>query len=246
MTLPPWLAEHDHARGIGRLVDYTILRPDATWAEVARLCDDAMTADVIAVCVNGVWVRRCIDRLRGSAVRVAAVVGFPLGAGTSAAKAAEAAIAAGEGAGELDMVIPIGFAKSGEWGEVADDVAAVVAACPPGVLVKAILETALLTPSEIAEACRASRRGGAAFVKTSTGFHASGGATVEAVAAMRAAVGSRFGVKASGGIRTAETVLAMLAAGANRIGASSLAGFGGIVGPGAPPLAELLGARTTA
>jgi len=245
MTLPPWLAEHDHARGIGRLVDYTILRPDATWADVARLCDEAMAADLIAVCVNGSWVRRCVERLRGTRVRVAAVVGFPLGAGTSAAKAAESAIAAAEGAAELDMVIPIGAAKAAEWSAVADDVAAVAAAAP-GVLVKAILETALLSPGEIAEACHASQRGGAAFVKTSTGFHASGGATVAAVAAMRAAVGPRFGVKASGGIRTGDAALGMLAAGANRIGASSLSAFGGIVGPAAPPLAELLGARATA
>jgi deoxyribose-phosphate aldolase len=245
MTLPAWLAEPVHARGIGRFVDFTLLRPDATAADVARLCDEAIAAEVVAVCVNGAWVRLCAERLRGTSVRVAAVVGFPLGAGTSAAKAAEAAIAADDGAVELDMVMPIGSAKAGEWQAVADDVAAVVAAAP-GAPVKVILETALLRPNEIATACGASRRGGAAFVKTSTGFHAAGGATIEAVAAMRQAVGLRFGVKASGGIRTAEAALAMLAAGANRIGASSLSGLGAIVGPGAPPLAELLGARTGA
>jgi len=245
MTLPPWLADHAHARGIARFVDYTILRADATWADVARLCDEAVAAEVIAVCVNGAWVQRCAERLRGTPVRVAAVVGFPLGAGTSAAKAAESAIAAEEGAAELDMVISIGAAKAGEWQAVTDDVAAVVAAAP-GALVKAILETALLSADEIAKACDASRLGGAAFVKTSTGFHPAGGATVEAVAAMRTAVGPRFGVKASGGVRTADAAVAMLAAGANRIGASSLAGFGGLVGPGAPPLHELLAARATA
>jgi deoxyribose-phosphate aldolase len=245
VTVPPWLADQVHARGIGRLIDYTILRPDATAADVSRLCDEAVTADLIAVCVNGGWVRHCVERLRDTPVRVAAVVGFPLGAGTSAAKAAEASIAAGDGAGELDMVLPLGRAKVGEWEAVADDVAAVVAAAP-GALVKVILETALLDGDEIAQACRASRRGGAAFVKTSTGFHAAGGATVEAVAAMRAAVGPWFGVKASGGIRTAAAALAMLAAGANRIGASSLAGFGDLVGPAAPPLADLLATRTPA
>ena len=245
MTLPPWLADHGHARGIARFVDFTLLRPDATPADVARLCDEAIAADVVAVCVNGAWVRLCVERLRGTSVRVAAVVGFPLGAGTSAAKAAESAIAVGEGAAELDMVMPIGSAKTGEWQAVADDVAAVVGAAP-GTPVKVILETALLSPNEIVEACGACRRGGAAFVKTSTGFHAAGGATIEAVAAMRQAVGPRFGVKASGGIRTADAALAMLAAGANRIGASSLSGFGAIVGPGAPPLADLLAARTHA
>ncbi|HET8623093.1 MAG TPA: hypothetical protein VFM14_05990, partial [Gemmatimonadales bacterium] len=110
----------------------------------------------------------------------------------------------------------------------------------PGALVKVILETALLTPGEIADACSAARRGGAAFVKTSTGFHAAGGATVDAVTAMRRAVGPRFGVKASGGIRTAEAALAMLASGANRIGASSLVAFRSLIGRDAPPVAELL------
>lgn len=245
MTLPPWLAEHARERGIAQLVDYTLLRPDATWADVARLCDEAAAAEVIAVCVNGGWVQRCVERLRGTPIRVAAVVGFPLGASASAAKAAEASIAAGEGAVELDMVMPIGAAKAGEWQLVADDVAAVVAAAP-GTLVKVILETALLDVDAIAKACDAARRGGAAFVKTSTGFHASGGATVEAVAAMRRAVGSRFGVKASGGIRTADAAVALLAAGANRIGASNLTGLGELLGPAAIPLEGLFASRTTA
>ena len=244
MTLPPWLSDHAGARGIAGVVDYTLLRPDATERDIDRLCDEGAAAGVIAVCVNGAWVRRCVERLRGTPVRVAAVVGFPLGAGAPGAKAAEAAIAAADGAGELDMVIALGPAKAGAWPAVARDVAAVVAAAP-GVPVKAILETALLGPEEIVQACRASREAGAAFVKTSTGFHAAGGATPEAVAAMRGAVGPRFGVKASGGIRTEETALRMLAAGANRIGASSLGGFGAIIGPGSPPLAELLEARAT-
>ncbi len=241
MTVPIWLAEHARDRGIGRLIDYTILRPDTTASDVARLCDDAIAADVIAVCVNGGWVRSCVDRLRGTPVRVAAVVGFPLGAGAMRAKAAEAAIAAGDGALELDMVVALGAAKAGDWQAVTDDIAAVVAAAP-GRLVKVILETAVLTRDEITRGCAAAVAGGATFVKTSTGFHASGGATLEAVAAMRTAVGERFGVKASGGVRSAPQGLALLRAGANRIGASSLAGFSGIVGTDSPPLGELLAA----
>jgi deoxyribose-phosphate aldolase len=239
MTVPPWLVAYHQARGIASLVDYTILRPDATWTDVARVCDEGAAAQVIAVCVNGAWVRRCAERLNGTPVRVAAVVGFPLGAGAASAKAAEAATAVSDGAVELDMVMPVGAAKAAEWGAVADDVAAVVAAAG-NALVKVILETSLLTPAEIAEASLAARRGGAAFVKSSTGFHATGGATVEAVSAMRRAVGPRFGVKASGGIRTAEAAMAMLLAGANRLGASSLAGFGALIGPGAPLLGQLL------
>jgi deoxyribose-phosphate aldolase len=244
MSLPPWLREHAHTPGIGRFVDYTILRPDATWSDVARLCDEAMAAELYAVCVNGSWVPRCVDRLRGAPVRVAAVVGFPLGAGSSAAKAAEARVASVEGAAELDTVMPLGPAKAGEWEAVQEDVAAVVAAAPD-VLVKVILETSLLTSDEIGKACVAAREGGAAFVKTSTGFHASGGATVEAVGTMRRIVGPRFGVKASGGIRTADSAVAMLLAGANRLGASSLAGFAGLIGPRSAPLGELFGARTS-
>jgi deoxyribose-phosphate aldolase len=245
MTLPPWLAGESEARGIGRLIDYTLLRPEATATEIDRLCEEGRAAGVIAVCVNGRWVDRCAGVLRGSGIRVASVVGFPLGAGSARAKAAEAAVAVADGATELDMVMPVGVAKAGDWVAVAEDVAAVVAAAA-GVPVKVILETALLTAPEITAACRASEQGGAAFVKTSTGFHPAGGATVEAVRSMRAAVGPHFGVKASGGIRTSEAALAMIAAGANRIGASSLAGFGGIIGHQAPPLADLLSVRAPA
>jgi deoxyribose-phosphate aldolase len=245
MTLPPWLSERAGERGIAALIDYTLLRPEATASEIDRLCDDAVAAGVVAVCVNGGWVARCIGRLRGSPLRVAAVVGFPLGAGAPRAKAAEAAAAVEDGASELDMVIPLGAARAGAWDIVAEHVAAVVAAAP-GALVKVILESALLPAQEIPAACHAAQQGGAAFVKTSTGFHAAGGATVEAVHAMRAAVGVRFGVKASGGIRTADAALAMIAAGANRIGASSLSGFGTIIGANAPLLADLLEARAPA
>lgn len=245
MTLPPWLATEGGARGIARLIDYTFLRPEATAAEIDRLCDEGRAAGVIAVCVNGGWVVRCVGRLRGSGIRVAAVVGFPLGAGSAPAKAAEAAFAVRDGATELDMVMPIGLAKAGDWDAVSEDVAAVVAAAGD-VPIKVILETAVLTPGEITAACRASQQAGAAFVKTSTGFHSAGGATVEAIRVMRAAVGSHFGVKASGGIRTADAALAMLSAGANRIGASSLSGFGAIIGDQAPALADLLSVRAPA
>ena len=177
MTLPPWLATEGGARGIARLIDYTFLRPEATAAEIDRLCDEGRAAGVIAVCVNGGWVVRCVGRLRGSGIRVAAVVGFPLGAGSAPAKAAEAAFAVRDGATELDMVMPIGLAKAGDWDAVSEDVAAVVAAAGD-VPIKVILETAVLTPGEITAACRASQQAGAAFVKTSTGFHSAGGATV--------------------------------------------------------------------
>jgi deoxyribose-phosphate aldolase len=245
MTLPPWLAEHAGVHGIASLVDYTLLRPEATPAEIDRLCDEARAAGVIAVCVNGAWVGRCVARLAGSTIRVAAVVDFPLGAGSAKAKAAEAANAVADGATELDMVMPLGLAKAGSWDAVGENVAAVVKVAV-GVPVKVILETALLASGEIAAACRASQDAGAAFVKTSTGFHAAGGASVEAVRAMRAAVGPRYGVKASGGIRTADAAIAMIAAGANRIGASSLAGFSSIIGDRAPALADLFSVRASA
>ncbi len=239
-SLPAWLGpDAATARGVGRFLDYTLLKAEATRDELLELCDTAAAAGMWAVCVNGAWVSSCVERLRGTGVRVAAVVGFPLGAGAGVAKAAEAAIAAADGAAELDMVVPLGAAKAGEWSAVADDVAQVVSAAKE-LLVKAIIESAVLTADEIARACAAAVAGGAGFVKTSTGFHPSGGASLAAVRLMRAAVGSSIGVKASGGIRTSEQALAMLAAGASRIGVSSVAGLHAIVGTAAPPLMELL------
>jgi len=239
-TFPKWLgAGAASARGVGRFLDYTLLKPEATREDVLRLCDAAASVGVWAVCVNGGWVAPCVRRLRGTGVRVAAVVDFPFGAASGAAKAAEAAIAVADGAAELDMVVPLGAAKAGDWSAVADDVAQVASAAGTA-LVKAIIESAILAPEEITRACEAAVAGGARFVKTSTGFHPSGGASVAAVRRMRAAVGPGIGVKASGGVRTSEQALAMLAAGANRIGLSSLAGLHAVVGPDAPPLAELL------
>jgi deoxyribose-phosphate aldolase len=221
-ALPVWLGPGAvAARGVGRFLDYTLLQPEA-------------------ICVNGAWVAPCVRRLRGTGVLVAAVVDFPLGAASGAAKAAEAVIAVADGATELDMVIPLGAAKAGDWTAVTDEVAQVASAAGAA-LVKAIIESAILTPGEITRACQAAVAGGAGFVKTSTGFHPSGGATVAAVRRMRAAVDPGIGVKASGGIRTAGQALAMLAAGASRIGLSNLAGLRAIVGPDAPPLMELLG-----
>lgn len=238
--LPSWLDVGTGARpGIAHLIDYTLLKPEATRDDILRLCDEAVAAATWSVCVNGTWVATCSERLRGSGVRVAAVVGFPLGAASGPAKAAEAAVAVADGAGELDMVLQLGRVKAGDWAAVTDDVAMVVGAAR-GALVKAIVESASLDRQELATACKAAVDGGARFVKTSTGFHPSGGATVDAVLRMRAAVGPSIGVKASGGIRTADQALAMIAAGANRLGLSSLAGLRTIVGPGAPPLGRLM------
>ncbi len=240
-ALPAWLGPGAAAaRGVGRFLDYTLLQPEATREDVMRLCEAAAAAGVRAVCVNGGWVTTCARRLRGTGVLVAAVVDFPLGAASGAAKAAETAIAVADGATELDMVIPLGAAKAGDWAAVTDEVAQVAGAAGPA-LVKAIIESAILDPDEITRACEAAVAGGAGFVKTSTGFHPAGGATVAAVRRMRAAVEPGIGVKASGGIRTPEQALAMLAAGASRIGLSHLTGLRAIVGPAAPPLVELLG-----
>jgi deoxyribose-phosphate aldolase len=244
-ALPAWLGPAAAGvRGVGHLLDYTLLKAEVTRDDVLRLCDGAAAVGTWAVCVNGRWVGSCVHRLSGTGVRVATVVDFPLGAASGAAKAAAAAIAVGDGAVELDVVVPLGAAKAGDWQAVTADVAQVVGAAR-GALVKAIIESAILEPAEIARACAAAVAGGATFVKTSTGFHESGGASLAAVRLMRGAVGPTIGVKASGGVRTSEQAIAMLAAGASRIGVSSLAGLRAIAGPDAPPLEELL-ARTGA
>jgi deoxyribose-phosphate aldolase len=237
--LPPWLEDSGSAPGIGRFLVGTLLRPEAGRDAIIAHCDEAMRYGLKAVCVNGCWVADCVSRLGRSDVVVATVVGFPLGAGATKAKAAEAKLAVGAGAGELDMVIAIGQAKSGEWRYVEDDIRRVVDAA--GVApVKAILETAALEPVEIAAACLVARAAGAAFVKTSSGFHPAGGATEGTVSLLRGAVGAELGVMASGGLRTAESALRMLAAGANRIGTSGAAVMAAILGPSAPPLKRLI------
>lgn len=203
-----------------KYIDHTLLAPQATREQIAHLCNEAREHGFCSVCVNPYWVSFAKEALRGSGVKVCTVIGFPLGAGTSATKAFETAEAVRLGADEVDMVINIGLAKDGKWPEVEQDIAAVVQAAGKETVVKVILEICLLNEEEIRTACLCAVRAGADFVKTSTGFSDSG-ATKEAVALMRATVGKDFGVKASGGIRTPEDFSAMLAAGANRIGASA-------------------------
>jgi deoxyribose-phosphate aldolase len=238
-ALPPWLARHAGARGLGGLLDHTLLKPEATQAQIEELCDEGRRFAVKAVCVNGAWTELCADRLVGSGVIVAVVAGFPLGAMATATKAEEARLAVSGGAREVDMVVSLGAAKAGDWRAVEADVRRVVEAAGPA-LVKVILETAALSPAEIVAACEAAVRGGAGFVKTSTGFHPAGGAAVEAVALMRRTVGPEIGVKASGGVRSIEAAVAMLRAGADRIGTSSTAAMAAALGPEAPPLESLL------
>jgi deoxyribose-phosphate aldolase len=207
------------AAELARLIDHTLLDPKATAAAIDSLCDEAKTHGLFSVCVNPCWVAHAKQRLHGTRVRVCTVVGFPLGANTSHIKAAEAAHAIVQGADELDMVMNVGWFRSGNFEPVRDDIAAVVAAAE-GRVVKVILEIALLDLEGIERACELALAGGASFVKTSTGF-GPGGATVQAIQAMRRVVGPTIGVKASGGIRTAEVARAMLEAGASRIGASA-------------------------
>lgn len=205
---------------LSRYIDHTLLAPQATAAQITQLCDEAREHDFFAVCVNPARVRQAKAALAGATVKVCTVIGFPLGADTSTAKAFAARNAVENGADELDMVMNIGLAKDGDWAAVQADIAAVVQAAAGRALVKVILETCLLTADDIRHACAATMQAGADFVKTSTGF-SNGGATIEAVRLMRACVGPDFGVKAAGGIHTPEDFQAMLAAGANRIGSSA-------------------------
>jgi deoxyribose-phosphate aldolase len=204
---------------LGRMIDHTLLKPDATRDEVVKLCDEARQHHFASVCVNTTWVPLCRSLLGGSDVKVCSVVGFPLGAMAPTAKAYEARDAVRQGAQEIDMVINLGALKSRDYETVFEDICRVVKASAPA-LVKVILETGQLTGDEKVIACTLSKLAGAHFVKTSTGF-GKGGATVEDVALMRRVVGSEMGVKASGGVRTQEDALRMRQAGATRIGASA-------------------------
>lgn len=204
---------------VAALIDHTILKADATEAQVRGFCEEAWRFGFRSVCVNPVHVALVAAALAGTDVRTCSVIAFPLGASNSRAKAAETAIAIADGASEIDMVIAIGALKEGRHAYVRDDIAAVRAACPDAVL-KVIIETCLLDDEEKRVACRLAKSAGADFVKTSTGF-SSAGATAADVALMRAEVGPDLGVKASGGIRTLDAVRAMVAAGATRIGSSS-------------------------
>ena len=198
---------------LARTVDHTLLKPEATGAQVAALAAEAAELGAYSVCVSA-------SRLPvATELVVCTVVGFPSGAHESEVKAAEAALAVRRGATEIDMVIDLGRALAGDWHAVQAEVEAVKAACGD-VLLKVIVESAALTPDQLVEACRRAEAGGAQYVKTSTGFHPSGGASVEAVRTMRETVGDRLGVKASGGIRDTTAALAMLEAGASRLGLS--------------------------
>lgn len=201
------------------MIDHTLLKADATRDQIEKLCAEAKKYVFASVCVNPTWVKYSAELLAGTEVKVCTVIGFPLGASTSAVKAFETKDAIANGATEIDMVINIGALKNGEYDVVRDDIKAVVDAAN-GTLVKVIIETCLLTDEEKVKACELSVEAGADFVKTSTGF-STGGATAEDIALMRKTVGPDLGVKASGGVRNLEDMKKMIENGATRIGASS-------------------------
>ncbi len=207
------------ATKLASVIDHTILKPDATVAQVHRFCDEAKVHGFRTVCVNSIYVPLASEALKGSDVAVCSVIGFPFGAMSSQIKAAETSEAIAAGAQEIDMVITIGALKGKFYDQVRNDIAAVRSACRGNIL-KVIIESCLLTDEEKRISCRLAVEAGADFVKTSTGF-STGGATVQDVALMRAEVGNAVGVKASGGIRSLEIALAMIATGATRIGTSS-------------------------
>lgn len=204
-----------------RLFDHTLLKPEATVAQVRKLCREAIDCNFFSVMVNPTHVSTAVGMLRGTPVVVGTVIGFPLGANTTATKVIETQDALRAGAKEIDMVINVGLLKSGETEDVQREIQRIADTThSQNALLKVIIETALLTDEEKVQACRLAVAAGADFVKTSTGFAATG-ATVKDVRLMRETVGDSVGVKAAGGIRTAEDLLAMVEAGANRIGASA-------------------------
>jgi deoxyribose-phosphate aldolase len=206
---------------VARYIDHTLLKPDASQAQIAQLCEEARQYRFATVCVNPTNVRLCSQLLRGSGVGVCVVVGFPLGATPAKVKCYEAQQAINDGATEVDMVINVGALKSREYELVEQDIAAVTRTCHNnGASCKVIIEAALLTDDEKIKACQLSKAAGADYVKTSTGF-GPGGATLHDVALMRQTVGPEMGIKAAGGIRTYQDTVAMLKAGATRIGASA-------------------------
>ncbi len=207
---------------MARLLDHSVLKPEATESDVRAGVEVVRGWPGGYYCVQPCWVALAARELSGTPVGVISVVGFPHGCDRTEVKARAAALAVSEGAAEIDMVVNLGLLRSGRVTQVRDDVAAVVRAVP-GIPVKVILETAALTEEEIRAACGLCAEAGAAFVKTSTGFHPAGGASVEAVRLMRACVGPAMGVKASGGIRTLADAMRMIEAGANRIGTSASA-----------------------
>jgi deoxyribose-phosphate aldolase len=215
---PPEVSRSGALRDVRNAIEHTLLASTATPGQVDALCDEAAACGLFAVCVNPLFVARCKARLAGTGVRVVTVVGFPLASSFLEATVLETELAVRAGADEIDAVLRLSAAKSGDWGLAERDARAVVEAAS-GRPVKLILETALLTTDEIDRGCAAALAAGVRFVKTSTGY--AGGATVEAVAQLRRCVGARAGIKASGGIRTSEAALSMLEAGADRIGTSA-------------------------
>jgi deoxyribose-phosphate aldolase len=205
---------------LARMIDHSVLKPEATEADIRSGAELVRSLQIGFFCVQPSWVRRAATLLAGANARIVAVIGFPHGCDRFEAKARAAALAIGDGAREIDMVMNFGALKSGLIDEVSADMRAVIGAVGD-FPVKVILETAALTEGEKLMACRLARDAGAAFVKTSTGFHPAGGATLDDVSLLRSAVGTSVGVKASGGIRNLADVVAMLDAGANRIGTSA-------------------------
>jgi deoxyribose-phosphate aldolase len=213
---------------LAAFVDHTLLKPEATAADVTALVEEGATLGVFSVCVSPTFVAHAVAAAAGR-LKVATVCGFPSGKHVSEVKAAEAARSVADGADEVDMVLDVGAVRAGELAAVQADIAAVRAAVPGHRLLKVIIESAALTDEQIVAACRAAEAAGADYVKTSTGFHPTGGATVHAVRLMADTVGGRLGVKASGGVCTLPDALAMIGAGATRLGLSGtalvLAGF---------------------
>lgn len=211
------------ARQLAAMIDHTLLKPEGTAAMIDSLCDEALVWGFASVCVNPIWVRTCARRLAGAPVRVASVIGFPLGCSTTEVKVAEVRQAMDDGAIELDMVARVGDLIAGETARVRDDIAAVSEVChaaSPDHVLKVILETAVLTEAQMITGCRCVAEGRGDYVKTSTGLHPAGGASVSDVRLLHRHA-SPIKVKAAGGIRDLATAKAMIEAGASRLGCSS-------------------------
>lgn len=205
---------------VAKMIDHTLLKPDATSGQIKKICEEAKDHSFASVCVNPTWVKFCHNELQGTTVKVCTVIGFPLGSTTTETKAFETKNAIDNGADEVDMVINISALKNNDYKLVEEDIRAVVEVANGKALTKVIIETSLLTDEEKVHACELAVKAGADFVKTSTGF-STGGATAEDIMLMRKTVGPDIGVKASGGVRSAEDAQQMIDAGATRIGASS-------------------------
>ena len=220
-TVHTGTAQPAEPANIASFIDHTLLKPEASEADVLKVCAEAAEYGFKSVCVNPIWVKTVTTALKGSGVLACSVVGFPLGATPTDVKSFEARGAVLDGADEVDMVINIAAARAGDKGALVEDIAAVAETVHAGgAILKVIIETALLTDEQKVLACQAAVEAGADFVKTSTGFNG-GGATVQDVGLMRRTVGPDLGVKASGGVRSLADAQAMIAAGATRIGASS-------------------------